>query len=169
MFQISKFSVLVAAISLVAADTLYAQNYNITPNDSVVAVAPFNDFNHFTIQENNLTTNALIFSWQQVLLSVPAGWTANLCDAGHCYTGFPVTGTMDTVFNGDFGLMSIGVDPGTILGTAFIQYVVWEESTPLQKDTLTWIITANGSTGINDIGAKTQWLRPPDISLRLHL
>ena len=145
---ITKIKVGIAVALVTAPAFVNGQSYNITPNDTLIVNAPFNDLNHFTIQQNNLTSGSLIFSWQQILLDIPTGWTANLCDNGHCYPGFPLSGTMDTIFVGAYGLMSIGVDPDTISGTAIIQYAVWEENTPAQADTLTWIITANRTTGI---------------------
>lgn len=146
------------AVALVTAPAfVFGQNYNITPNDTLIVNAPFNRLNHFTIQQNNLTTGSLVFSWQQVFLDIPIGWEANLCDNGNCYPGFPFSGTMDTIFTGSYGLMSIGVNPDTISGTAIIQYAVWEESTPSEIDTLTWIITANGTTGILETKIKNKF------------
>ncbi len=131
----------------IATTFVYGQNYKITPNDTITATAPFSALNHFTIQQNNLIKGTLVFSWQQILLDIPKGWTANLCDNGHCYPAFPTGGTMDTVFKGDYGLMSIGIFPDTISGTAVVRYAVWESNTPKHLDTLTWIISANETTG----------------------
>ena len=146
------------AVALATAPAfVFGQNYDLTPNDTLIVNAPFNDLNHFTIQQNNLTSGSLVFSWQQILLDIPIGWEANLCDNGNCYPGFPLSGTMDTIFVGAYGLMSIGVDPDTISGTAIIQYAVWEESTPTEADTLTWIITANRTTGILETKIKNEF------------
>ena len=112
----------------------YGQSYSITPNDSIVSNTSFNTTTHFDIQQNNLTAGSLVFSWQLVALNFPAGWTASLCDNANCYGGFPAGGTMDTVFTGNNGFISIGINPDTITGTALIQYVVWEASTPTQVD-----------------------------------
>jgi len=46
--------------------------------------------------------------------------------------------------------MSVGIDPGQITGTALIRYALWENSSPNLRDTLTWIITASGSTGVKE-------------------
>ena len=149
--------VLVVVFLLASTSIFFAQSYSISPNDSIVVVTPYSDLNHFTIQQNNLTNGYLVFSWQQVSLNIPVGWTANLCDAGNCYPGFPTNGTMDTIFSGNYGLMSLGINPDTIIGTAIIRYAVWEVNTPAQIDTLTWIITANGSVGIIDLRDKNNF------------
>lgn len=138
---------ILAAVLSVAGSFSLAQTYNITPGNTFIGIAPFNTPSHFNILQNNLTSGSLVFSWEQISINIPQGWTANLCDNGHCYTGFPVSGTMDTVFNGDYGLMSVAINPDTIAGYATIKYVVWEANSPSQKDTLTWIISANGFTG----------------------
>lgn len=141
---------LAVALCVVAACPLWAQQYTIVPNDSIVSVAPFNDVTHFNITQTNVSGNKLVFSWQQLEQSVPVGWIVNLCDNGFCYTTLPLNGTMDTVYNGDVGLMSIGIDPGEINGTAIIRYALWEHHTPDKVDTLTWMITA-GTTGITEL------------------
>jgi hypothetical protein len=141
---------LAVVVLLASAGELFAQQYQVVPNDSIVSNTPFNDLTHFNITQTNLSGNKLVFSWRQISLSVPAGWTANLCDNGNCYTDFPVSGTMDTVYKGDYGLMSVGVDPGQISGKAVIRYELWEAGSPGQKDTLTWIITAGSSTGLKE-------------------
>lgn len=141
---------LVVATLLATASNLFAQQYRIIPNDSIITNAPFNDVTHFNISQTNLSGSKLVFSWKQIYTSIPTGWAANLCDNGHCYTDFPLSGTMDTVYSGDYGLMSVSIDPGQIIGTAVIRYELWETASPDVKDTLTWIITASSSTGIEE-------------------
>ncbi len=152
MFQLWIFKIKVGLTAAFAVVTTFVcgQSYIITPNDTLMDTTPFNNLTHFNIQQLNLTSTPLVFSWQQIGLSIPAGWDANLCDNGNCYAGFPVSGTMDTVFNGDYGLMSVGINPYTISGTAIIQYTIWEENTPQQIDTLTWIISADVNSGIKN-------------------
>jgi hypothetical protein len=58
---------------------------------------------------------------------------------------------MDPVYIGDIGLMSLHVNPHFEAGTAIIRYSIYTTNTPLQVDTLTWIITATGATGISNI------------------
>ena len=50
----------------------------------------------------------------------------------------------------DNGLMSLHLDPKFEAGTGIIRYTIFATSTPLQVDTLTWMITAGGSTGITE-------------------
>jgi hypothetical protein len=148
--RIAKNYLLATALLIAVTNILNAQNYALAPNDTIVGTVPFNDIYHFNIEQTNLTAGKLVFSWQRITVEIPAGWESNLCDNGNCYAGFPLNGTMDTVFNGDYGLMSVAVNPFEIAGIGFIQYKIWEASTPGQQDTLTWIITASGETVIHE-------------------
>lgn len=144
------FKMWLAVVFTAATTFAFAQGYNIAPNDTITAEVPYYKLSHFNILQNNNSNAPLIFSWRQLALSIPIGWTSNLCDNGHCYTDFPQSGTMDTVFKDAYGLMSVAIDPGMIKGSAFIQYVLWETNSPQKKDTLTWIISALGSTGVKE-------------------
>lgn len=147
---------------LATTGELLAQQYEVFPNDSIVADAPFDDITHFSITQTNLAGSKLLFSWRQISMSVPAGWTASLCDNGYCYTDFPLSGTMDTVYKGDYGLMSVRIDPKKISGRAVIRYELWEAGSPERKDTLTWIITAGGSTGIEEARSNQPFIIYPN-------
>ncbi len=130
---------------------VYSQSYTITPKDSIVAFASFNKLTHFNIQQNNQSGRTLILNWKRIAVSIPTGWAANLCDNAHCFTDFPESGTMDSVFNTEYGLLAVGINPDTIQGTAWVQYEVWDLNYPNNKDTLTWIISSNNITGINKV------------------
>ncbi len=166
IYSRNKNNILVTAFLIAVTNFLYAQNYSITPNDSIVGTVPFNDIYHFNIYQNNLTTGDLVFSYQKIYTSYPIGWTANLCDNGTCFDEFPDSGTMDTVFNGDVGLMSVGVNPGEIAGVSFMQYIIWESATPELVDTLTWIISAEAPNAIQDAStALNLFLNPTNQNL----
>ncbi len=142
----------ILAVAFVTASTfVFGQTYTLNPGDSLVDVMPFNNLYHFTIQQPNISGQAIVLSWEQISVSVPVGWTASLCDNGNCFTNFPLSGTMDTVSATDYGLLAVAIDPSNIAGTATIRYAVWDVNTPFQKDTLTWIISANGSLSIGDL------------------
>lgn len=141
-------NLLVTAVMIAVTNLLSGQNYSISPADTIIGTVPYNDIYHFNIIQNNLTADALIFGYEKVDAIYPIGWTANLCDNGTCYDGFPDSGTMDTAFNGDVGLMSVGINPANISGTSLFRYIIWEESTPEILDTLTWIISTDGVSSV---------------------
>lgn len=145
-----KFNVLIALLWCISIHDSLAQRYSIFPNDTVTAEVPMNDISHFIIEQKNLTQSKLIFSWQRLAVSVPITWTSYLCDNGHCFSDFPESGTMDTVFPGDYGLISVAVDPADFLGKAFVQYAVWEKLTPEVIDTLTWILETKSAANVSN-------------------
>lgn len=142
----------VAMLSGMVPVVLSAQTYTVVPSNSIVAVAPYNTYSHFIIEQHNTTGSYIRLGWEQLSVNVPPGWIADLCDLGNCFTGFPANGIMDTVFAGDYGLLSVAIDPVNIPGSATVRYAVWDVNTPAQRDTLTWIITA-GPAGINETTA----------------
>ncbi len=121
---------------------LPAQTYTIAPSDSIVAAAPYNTYSHFIIEQHNTTGSYIRLGWEQLSVTIPQGWIADLCDLGNCFTGFPANGIMDTVFAGDYGLLSVAIDPLNIPGIATVRYAVWDVNTPALRDTLSWIISA---------------------------
>jgi len=139
----------VAILMLIATHYSYAQSYSIYPNDTIEGSVPFNDLFHFIIQQKNLTSEKIVLSWQKIYAVIPEGWNAYLCDLGSCYDNFPDSGTMDTVVVGEYGLLSVGVNPFEISGTAVVQYTVWDEAHPEKVDTLTWVINSESATGID--------------------
>lgn len=141
-------SLCVAILLIIATHNSFGQSYSITPNDSIVGSVPFNDLFHFIIQQNNLTTDKIILSWEKIYAEIPEGWAAYLCDLGFCYGNFPDNGTMDTVPTGEYGLLSVGVNPFEISGIGVVQYTVWDDAHPETIDTLTWIINSENETGI---------------------
>lgn len=138
----------VVILFVITTHNSFAQSYSITPNDSMEGSVPFNDLYHFIIQQNNLTEDNIILSWEKIYTEIPEGWLAYLCDLGFCYGDFPESGTMDTVPPGEYGLLSIGLNPFEITGTAVIKYSVWDENHPEKMDTLTWIINSESSTAL---------------------
>lgn len=137
-----------------------AQSYSITPTDSIEGSVPYNDLYHFIIQQNNLTEDILILKWEKIYADIPLGWSAYLCDLGFCYGNFPDSGTMDTVHVGEYGLLSVGVNPFDVNGTGVIQYSVWNATDPEIIDTLTWIIHAENTTTIKNTSLNNYIIYP---------
>lgn len=137
-----------------------AQSYSITPTDSIEESVPYNDLYHFIIQQNNLTEDILILKWKKIYADIPLGWAAYLCDLGFCYINFPDSGTMDTVHVGEYGLLSVGVNPFDVNGIGVIQYSVWNATDPEIIDTLTWIIHAENTTTIKNTSLNNYIIYP---------
>lgn len=147
-FQLLK-SIFCIVVLIATIQSLFAQSYSHSPNDSIVANAVYDDFNVYNIIQNHPTNDTLLFKWKKHFVSLPITWEASICDVGHCYTSLVDSSTMDPIVVGDNGLISLHLNPHFEAGTGTVQVLFWETKTPTQIDTLTWIITASGSVGIN--------------------
>lgn len=125
---------------LTVTSFLHAQDYTLTPGDSIESEIEANDLSVFNFLQENITTDTLYLSWEKVSEVVPAGWTAMICDNSICYPDLKAYGSMLPVVPGEYGLMSLHITANEGGGTAIIQYAVWETNNALIKDTLTWII-----------------------------
>lgn len=131
--------------------SISAQNFNHSPNDTFIGNAVMNDGNVFNIFQIHTTIDTLNFKWKKLSVQIPSTWEASICDLGHCYTSIVDSSTMDPVFVGDNGLMSIHLNPHFEAGVGIIKVVLWEIKTPSKSDTLTWIITTKAASFIHSI------------------
>ncbi len=134
----------------------FGQSYSHSPNDSIITNANLDFYSVFNITQLHPTNDTLYFKWNKVSASVPSTWEVSICDNGHCNLTLVDSGAMDPVYIGDIGLMSLHVNPHFETGTAIIRYSIYTTNTPSQVDTLTWIISASGATGI----AAINYLQP---------
>ena len=146
--------ILLAVVLFAAVNNSFAQSYYHSPNDTIISSAAFDDISVFNIIQVHPTSDTLYFKWHKQSVVLPVTWEASICDNGNCYTSLKDSGMMAPIVPGDNGLLSLHLDPKFEVGTGIIRYTVWATSTPMQVDTLTWIITAGGSTGIAETKAK---------------
>ena len=140
-------------VVLATIQTAFAQHYAHSPNDSIVANAVFDDVSVYNITQTHSTNDTLFFKWKKLLVDMPATWEATICDVGHCYTSIVDSSSMDSVVVGDYGLISLHINPHFEAGTGTIQVLFWERNTPMLIDTLTWIISAKSNVGIHQFDA----------------
>ena len=69
---------------------------------------------------------------------------------------------MNPVAPADYGLLLIHINPHVNFGTATVRYAVWDITNPTLKDTLTYILHVNNTTGINEAENKKTLLLFPD-------
>jgi len=139
---------LVFMLLCIETSVLSAQSYYNSPNDTIMANAVWDDVNVYNIMQTHPTNDTLFFKIEQNLVDMPIGWEASICTAGNCFTNLVDTCTMGPIVYGDDGLMSLHIRPFVNTGTAIIRYTMYATNTPLQIDTLTWIITCNTPTQI---------------------
>jgi len=143
-----------AAAIFGSAGNCFAQNYSITPNDTIQMVGLMEDLETLSIQQVNTSQNTIILQWEKVSESVPPAWDADVCDNFICYTSLVDSGTMNAVVPGDYGFLLLHITPHVNFGTAIIRYAVWDTANPAMKDTLTYILTVNVPSGVQEAKAK---------------
>jgi Secretion system C-terminal sorting domain len=146
--------VLSAAVLLTAAGNSFSQTFSNTPNDTINMVGLMEDLETLTIQQLNISSNTIQLKWKKVSVSVPALWDASVCDNSICYTSLVDSGTMNPVNPPDYGFILLHVTPHVNYGTAVIRYAVWDISNPSLKDTLTFILTVNAPSSVNEAESK---------------
>ncbi len=148
--NVIKKLVLSAAVLLTAAGNSFSQTFSNTPNDTVSMVGLMEDLETLTIQQLNISANTIQLKWKKVSVSVPALWDASVCDNSICYTSLVDSGTMNAINPPDYGFILLHVTPHVNYGTAIIRYAVWDVVNPSLKDTLTFILTVNAPSAIDE-------------------
>jgi len=144
---LSKFVLSIASI-LAATDISFAQNFSNTPNDTINIVGMMEDLETLSIQQLNISSNTITLKWKKVSESVPLLWDASVCDNQICYTSLVDSGTMNPIYPSGYGFLLLHITPHVNYGTARVIYEVWDVTTPLLSDTLTYILTVNNTSGI---------------------
>lgn len=126
----------------------YAQPYFHSPNDTLIANTTVNNSVTMNITQVHPNNDTLQFVWKKFSVSMPNDWTATICDNNTCFPSLIDSSTTLPVLPGDDGLMLVHCYPNTNAGTGIIRYTIYEIHSPLQVDTLTWIINAESTAGI---------------------
>lgn len=142
-----KFYLLIFVIFMMVA-TMQSQPFAFNPTDNYEANIQFNTYTEHQVYMDNLTVGTLALAWERVFIDFPLEWTVTTCDNGGCYTGIPPSGTMlpyDTLT----GFLRLTVNAYDTPGTGIAIFNVYDTKDPDQSDTLTFVIHAGETTGIN--------------------
>jgi hypothetical protein len=142
--------VLTVAVTIAASGSSGAQTYSVVPNDTIFMTGVMEDLATLSIQQINISANTITLGWQKVSENIPLNWETNVCDNVLCYASLINSGTMNPIIPGDYGFLMMHVTPHVNYGTATIRYEVWDVAYPILRDTLTYILTVNSPTGINE-------------------
>ncbi len=132
--------------SILITGVAKTQTFHLVPNDTIERNGLMDTQGSFTIYQDRITTDTLVLKWKKVSEFIPLHWEARICDNSFCYASLADSGLMNS---GD-GFLEIYITSHIDFGTAIIRYAVWDVAYPLQKDTLTYIIHVNGTSGINE-------------------
>lgn len=149
MMKIFSKIFVIAIVALNAAVAVsFAQNYTISPNDTVKLVGMMEDVETLSIRQVNISQTTLTLKWKKISESVPEKWEASVCDNSFCNTSLVDSGTMNPVFPTEYGLLLLHITPHVNYGTAIVRYAVWDAAIPSKIDTLTYILSAIEPSGI---------------------
>lgn len=149
MATLYKIVLSVAAI-FAGTDISFAQSYLNIPSDTINIVGMMEDLETLSIQQQNISTDTIRLQWEKVSESVPALWEASVCDNRVCNTSLVDGGTMNPINPADYGFLLMHITAHVNYGTAVIRYAVWDMANPTLKDTLTYILTINATSGITE-------------------
>lgn len=137
-----------------ATDSAFTQAYSHSPNDTLIANTSVNNSVTMNITQLHPGGDTLQFVWKKLVVSFPLDWAATICDNTTCYPSLIDSSTTLPVLPGDDGFMLLHCFPNTNSGTGTVRYLIYEINSPWQVDTLTWIIHAESTTGLEDPGSK---------------
>lgn len=149
--------ILSVAVILAATDFSFSQSYSITPNDTFELTGYMEDLQTLTISQLNITNDSVFLKWKKVSTSVPADWEATICDNRVCYTELVDSGFMNPVLPAETGFLLLHITAHANYGTAIIRYEVWDVSNPSARDTVTFIMTVNQPSAINEAENKSRF------------
>lgn len=145
--------VMVVVLSGMITLTGYAQSYFHSPNDTLISYTTTNHSVTMNITQVHPNNDTLQFAWKKLSVSMPNDWTANICDNNTCFPSLIDSSITLPVLPGDDGLMLVHCYLNTNPGTGIIRYTIYEIHSPQQVDTLTWIIHAESTAGIEESGS----------------
>jgi hypothetical protein len=149
VINIIKKHLLVVVIPIANTCISLAQSYYHSPNDTIISNANFDDVSVYNITQVHPLNDTILFKYHKYSVAMPTSWDAYLCDNTTCHPDMADSSNMWAI-PGDNGLMSLHLNPHFEAGTGIIRYLFFDTNTPLQVDTLTWIISA-GATDISTL------------------
>lgn len=151
---------IVLVLACLISNTGIAQNYTISPSNTMDTTARCNFYSTLEIFVNNETTNKLSLSWELLDNTLSSCWDYSLCDLGHCFTSIPKNGTMDSVDVSGYGFFKLTLDPINYQKNSVVKLLLFETDNPSVKDTVTFIVDGCSSgvacsleTGISEKNA----------------
>lgn len=109
-------------LALLFGKMLEAQSFTAFPAAVLDQELSFNQANECFIYFDHPAADTLHLKWRQLEVSLPEGWTVDLCDYGLCYTGIPANGTMNPAYDTVRPYLKLIVQPNTTPGSAWLWF-----------------------------------------------
>jgi len=117
-------------------------------------ILPATEFSDAASFIQNNSAGPVKIKWTRYADVEPVGWTTTVCDDLNCYA--PSVGaapTVVTIAAGQTGLLKLNLFPNEVVGTGHYHVIAYDIMDSANVNvTMTVEVTAQGNTGINDIG-----------------
>jgi len=145
----SKKILLPAVFTLLFLPDMLAQ-YSFSPTTTLIKNQVLNTMTYDSIHIANNSGSALILDWELISLDTNSNCFFDFCAAGNCYIGIPDTGSFPDIAPGQFGWIGMHFFTGNVPITSTAKVRVFEQGGSSKGDTLTFIINAAATNGINN-------------------
>jgi hypothetical protein len=139
---------LLAALLGFASLGATAQGFSVSPSNTVSGTVEQFDYLALEIDLTNESATDMRFEYELISSTVPASWSAVMCDYTNCFPYLSPSRVMEPVAPGDHGFIKLTINPDAVLGMAEVVYDVWEYGDVATKQTLTFQI--NTVVGVKD-------------------
>jgi len=145
---------------LLVSAALGAQTFSASPATTLDRELAFNEANECYIYFDNPSGDTLRLKWRQLEVSMPEGWSADLCDYGLCYTGIPANGTMNPVFDTIQPYLKLIVQPNAVAGTAWFWFRAIEVGNDANFEDVYFNLFTPGTVGTGSPQTSTSRIFP---------
>ncbi|MCP4443347.1 MAG: T9SS type A sorting domain-containing protein [Aureispira sp.] len=137
--------------------TAQAQNYSISPNDTVSMNLALNYYNELNIDLlKDKTADTITFGYTVVATDIPTAWDDLLCVYGICVGSNMIvgqSGSMSPLTGNNIGFVKLTANPVNDTQTATFRIYVYDVNAPNSGDTLTFIMNPTTATGVAKIAS----------------
>lgn len=124
-----------AVLLLISSTSVIAQDFIISPSNSVTTTVFTNEYVTAEIDFEHNTTGDLTLGWDLIEKSTPVGWDYSYCDYNTCYDATYTHGTMAPFSTGNHGFIKVNVLT-TTESSAYFKFSVYNVLTPTVTDTI---------------------------------
>lgn len=125
--------------SLLVSQVLFSQNLTFFPDDTVDHNFTVNNTSDISLDIINNTSDSITIKWNKISNSLPQDWDYSICDLGTCYTGIPISGTMQKMSTTDTAFLKLTVFHNNAAGQGKV--VIRLEPTPGEYDTVVFFVS----------------------------
>jgi len=113
----------------------FAQNFTVTPANSVTTTISLDTYITSEIDFNNTSGDLLYLAWDLIDATVPSSFDYSFCDYNTCYDATYIHGTMAAISPGNSGFIKVNLSTSQE-GWAHFKFAVYNVNNPSEADTV---------------------------------